>query len=184
MALSKIQSESINLADTYAFTGSVLTPGHVVQVQSTSDTSTAAMSNAVGTWADVGSLSVNITPNSTSNKIMVLASVCAGQANSNPYALWFRLLRDATPVGVGSSSNTRSEISFAMIPFGTYIGDDMGSSQFSYLDSPSTTSQITYKIQGASRANGDWAYNMSDDQDNNPAYAQGISTITVMEIAQ
>jgi hypothetical protein len=154
----------------------------IAQAVSTASTTSVAMSNAASTWVDLSGLSVSITPSSTSSKILVTASVCAGQAASEPYAIWFRLLRNGTPVGVGSSSNSRSAVSFALVPIGTYMDDDMGSGGFTYLDSPSTTSAITYKIQGASRAGGNWAYNMSDDQQNNPAFAQGISTITALEV--
>jgi len=154
----------------------------IAQAVSTSSTTSVAMSNAAPTWVDLSGLSVSITPSSASSKILVTASVCAGQGPSNPYAIWFRLLRDGTPVGVGNSTNNRSEVSFALVPIGTYMDDDMGSGGFTYLDSPSTTSAITYKIQGTSRSTGNWSYNMSDDQQNNPGFGQGISTITALEI--
>lgn len=156
--------------------------GKFLQVQSTDSTTSVAMSNAANAWVDLSGLSVTITPSSASSKILITASVCAGQGPSNPYAIWFRLTRDGTPVGVGNSTNSRSEVSFALVPIGTYMDDDMGTAGFTYLDSPSTTSAITYKIQGTSRAVGDWAYNMSDDQSDSGAFAQGISTITAMEV--
>ena len=76
----------------------------IAQAVSTSSTTSVAMSNAAPTWVDLSGLSVSITPSSASSKILVTASVCAGQGPSNPYAIWFRLLRDGTPVGVGNSS--------------------------------------------------------------------------------
>ena len=178
MALTRINNQALTNV-----TSAGLPTGSVIQVKSTEDDSTAAMTSAGTTWADLGNLSVTITPSSSSNKIMVIANICAGQAASNPYAIWFRLMRDSTAIGVGNSSNSRAAISSAHVPNGTYIDDDIGASTITYLDSPATTSSITYKIQGASRAVGNWAYNMSDDQSNTASFAQAISTITVMEIA-
>ena len=160
-----------------------LPSGTILQVKSTADTTSAAQTSTGSTWADLGSLSVSITPSSSSNKIMVIANICAGQAASNPYALWFRLVRGSTVIGVGNSTNNRAAISTGHTPIGTYMDDDIGSSSIMFLDSPSTTSATTYKVQGQSRAVGNWAYNMSDDQQNSSSFAQGVSTITVMEIA-
>ena len=64
MALSKIQAESMNLADTFAFTGTVSGAGKILQIQ----TGTKSGSNATdssGSFIDSG-LSVTITPGSSS----------------------------------------------------------------------------------------------------------------------
>lgn len=156
--------------------------GAIGQVVSTSTTNSAAMSNAASSWVDLSGLSVAITPSSSSSKVLITASVCAGQGPSNPYAIWFRLVRSGTVIGVGSSSGNRSRCSFALVPIATYMDDDMGTAGCTFQDTPSTTSSLTYKVQGTSRSTGNWAYNMSDDQQNNPAFGQGISTITAMEI--
>ena len=156
--------------------------GAVKQVVSTSTTTSSAMSNVAPTWVDLSGLSVSITPSSQSSKVLITASVCAGQGPSKFYALWFRLVRSGAVIGVGNSTNNRSAVSFAMVPIATYIDDDMGTAGFTYQDSPTTTSTLTYKIQGACRAVGDWAYNRSDDLQNSAAMADGISTITAMEV--
>lgn len=157
--------------------------GTVKQVVSASSTSTAFMSNTGGSFLDLSNLSVAITPSSASNKVLVTAHVCSGQAASHPYAIWFRLTRNGTAVGVGNSTNNRVAVSFCFVPIGLYMDDDMGSGGFTFLDTPSTTSLITYKVQGTSRAGGNWAFNMSDDQQNSPGFGQGISTITAMEVS-
>lgn len=155
--------------------------GTVKQIQSTTSTSRVAMSNT-GSWVDLSGLSVSITPSSQSHKILVITSVCAGQGPGNPYAIWFRLVRSGTVIGVGSSSGSRARCSFAMVPIATYMDDDMGTAGTTFLDNPTTTSALTYKVQGSSRAVGNWSYNMSDDQQNAFAFGNGMSTITAIEV--
>jgi hypothetical protein len=54
----------------------------------------------------------------------------------------------------------------------------------SYLDSPATTSAVTYKVQFASTHNSiSLAVNGTGNTDNNEYIIGGTSTITVMEIA-
>ena len=59
MALSKIQAESINLADTFAFTGTVTGAGKLGQVLT--QTPTSSQISATSSYVDSG-LSINITP--------------------------------------------------------------------------------------------------------------------------
>ena len=103
------------------------------------------------TFADCG-VSVNITPSSTSSKILVRVSgtlAPSGSGAVNGIRCLVKLFRDSTEIGSGTSGNTYNvfiatlvENTYEMIPFSQ-----------STLDSPSTTSQITYKIQIASTDN-------------------------------
>ena len=70
MSLSKIQSESINLADNFAFTGTVSGAGggKIGQVVST-NTDATSFSTTSTTLVDITGLSVAITPSATSSKI-------------------------------------------------------------------------------------------------------------------
>ena len=103
------------------------------------------------TFADCG-VSVNITPSSTSSKILVRVSgtlAPSGSGAVNGIRCLVKLFRDSTEIGSGTSGSTYNvfiatlvENTYEMIPFSQ-----------STLDSPSTTSQITYKIQIASSSN-------------------------------
>ena len=71
MAITKIQAESMNLADTYAFTGTVSGAGggkigQVIQTVKTDVFSTTSTS-----FVDVTGLTASITPSATSSKILV-----------------------------------------------------------------------------------------------------------------
>ena len=162
MAISKIQSESINLADDFTFTGTVAGVGKILQVLNATSTTETVMNN--DTWVDVG-ITLATTPSATSSKVLITANAAGcGKATNNTY-LELRLLKDATVLAVIEQR-------------GGYTGDTsalkVGTISTSYLDSPNTTSATTYKLQGRSGSNSTYA----QVGDSNPTH-----TITLMEIS-
>ena len=157
--------------------------GKVLQYKFEVDTSSSSLSNGGTSYTDLGSLSLNITPASTDSKILVLAHVCGSQgSNSTQYALLFRVLRDSTGlIGTVASGESNNAVSFAFSPKESYSQDGIMSSAFSYVDSPNTTSQITYKVQGACRSPAAWSYNRS--YRDYTSRAKGVSTLTLLELA-
>ena len=158
-------------------------PGHVLQTKSAAFTDTMALS--VDTRTDITNLSLDITPSSTSSKILVLANVCYGGSNNNLYGSGF-LVRDSTDIGVGTTATgSRQNVSFGM-DFGNGSLNEykLRTASGMFLDSPSTTSSVTYKVQVRHNVNGTMYINRSG-QDSNADYGcRGISTLTIMEIAQ
>ena len=165
-----------------AISASSLPAGTVLQVQHAKDTSSTNLSQSgAGQWADISALSVNITPSATSSKILVLAHAVFSE--SYDYGIWFRVMRDSTALA-GATSGNRTPISFGNSVSGSYYDDKCASSSFSYVDEPSSTSQLTYKVQAISRYSPrEWSYNKSYDTGDSFANGQGVSTLTVMEIA-
>lgn len=96
------------------------------------------------TWTDVPGLSVTITPNSASRKILVRAVVQMAIASATELA-GFRLVRDSTAIGVGDASSNRTQVGGGSYDVGGNYG--MSSIVLEVLDSPSTTSAVTYKVQ-------------------------------------
>lgn len=151
-------------------------PGHVLQVLQTVKTDT--WSNATqNTWNDVTGLSVSITPSSTSSKILITGHI-SYSASSN---LYVRLLRGSTPICVGDTSGSRISSTVAS---GYNYGDGnvMESTTWNYLDSPSTTSSTTYKIQIYGYNITQYVNRVVNDTDSSVT-PRSTSTITVMEIA-
>ena len=103
----------------------------VLQLFSASTTTQVTSTSTA--YADIG-LSVTITPTATTNKILLIAAT-SGYANNFSAAIGIRFLRDATDVFTSRQANL---VAFSGMSF-TSI----------YLDSPSSTSAITYKVQGA-----------------------------------
>ena len=114
---------------------SVTTTGRIIQmVQATDGTSLSSSSTS---YVDTG-LSASITPGATSSKILVLVSMGAFGADAAGSAgAAIKLLRDSTDLIVHSSMGSHPTI--------TYIYT--AGTSFSYLDSPSSTSSLTYKTQ-------------------------------------
>jgi hypothetical protein len=157
--------------------------GKVLQVVSTNKTDTFATSSIGNTFVDITGLSVAITPSSASNKILILATVNHGVDGIRATAL--KLLRDSTAINIGTGSmGNRTPASTVAI--GENYDTNRGEvSSINFLDSPNTTSEITYKIQvGILEATTNVARVNTSGGDGDFTYiARSASTITVMEIA-
>mgnify|MGYP006001222735 CR=1 FL=1 len=181
MALSKIQSESINLADTFAFTGTVSGAGggKVLQVKSVSkDTYFSTTST---TFTDVTGMSVSITPSSASSKIYCIFHVgISGNGTGGQYS-YMRLMRDSTAISVGDiSGSSRVAVGSGT---GGNVPYDAGPLMITHLDSPSTTSAITYKIQMKDQNSGTAKFNARGDDGDNDSNGRSAASLTVMEIS-
>ena len=153
-----------------------------VQVQTTTLT-TATFSTTSTSMTDLTGVTVNITPTNSSNKVLVTVNITyAFQSNYNAA---FNLLRNGTPVGIGTSGTTGPNYSFIASPAGTNTPSNCS---FQFLDSPATTSAVTYKIQVRLQggSGGTFALNYANTYLNastevyNGSY---VSTITAQEIA-
>ena len=162
-------------------TGSDLPAGSILQVVQTIKTDAFS---STGSWADITGLSVNITPSSTSSKILVMGSLSIATSNFYGYA---RLMRDSNPVYVGNTASLRPRVTVATGYYagGSYDPYVISQSPVTYLDLPSTTSQITYKFQARPWATNYTVYinRTSGDRDNANYDPRLPSSITVMEIA-
>jgi len=146
--------------------------GKVLQVVSTNSNSTETFVSASG-WVDTN-LTVNITPASSSNKVLVLVNSHWGGDNK----VMAKIVRDSTDISVGATAGSRTLCSG--YDQATTVNNMFGL-HFSYLDSPATTSQITYKVQGIAFTNG--YLNRSDGDGDFDSRGRTASSITVMEIA-
>lgn len=162
MALTKVQDGGLNLTDAGMPAGSVL---QVVQ-----DTELTGLTTTSTSFADNAGLSVNITPLSTSNKILIIAQFGIATNNSWSGGIgYYTLFRDSTNLGDSSTG--------AIGSYQNVSGGHSSGGSITYLDSPSTTSQITYTMQMRT-ANGSYAIGTGSHSNQN-----GINSITVMEIA-
>jgi len=181
MPLIKLQSEGLNLADNFAFTGTITGAGggKVLQVVSTAKTDTFTSNS--NSFADITGMSVSITPSSSSNKILVLCSMMIGGQNGSLYV--YKLLRGSTDICIGDAASSRVRSTIFGQHYGSaYIGESVS---ISFLDSPSTTSATTYKVQGRAESSGNQriSVNTSDNDGDSGNVGRTASTITVMEIS-
>lgn len=136
--------------------------GQVIQVIGATDsTERSTTSNSFVTASNT--LSVTITPSSASNKIFVLATFHL-QTSSGSYATFLTIYRGATNLGnstVGMGRNNDA----------AYVNS--GCTSMSYLDSPSSTSALTYQVYLYTQAGGTASYLNKDNS---------VSSITAFEI--
>jgi hypothetical protein len=141
--------------------------GKVLQVVSMSKTS--VFSSTATTYTDITGYSLSITPSAATSKILVLfsPSLFVGDVSTQLYQ-GFRILRDATTI----MTNDRANVQGAAALGGGYTWQYIQAS-FIYLDSPSTTSSVTYKAQTKDDTGIPHGINIG---------STGNSTITLMEI--
>ena len=142
--------------------GTVTMPaGSILQVVNTVESTAIATTST--TYSDVG-LSLSITPSSTSNKILVMVSIPAGVEPGSTSKGWTgQLLRDSTQIAY--------EPSVGWTNVSEYAGEHVS---WSVLDSPATTSAITYKVQHKSQVSGVQVNSLGNNS---------TATITAMEVS-
>ena len=175
-----------------AVTDPKMAAGAVLQVQNT--TLTAHTSQTVSssfTYEDVTNFNCAITPASASNKIVITAHIMGeGTIDDNRWMLRIKraISGGATTYIQGASSGNRSQMigQFAS----HYHADDNNDTPATfdlanYVDSPSTTSAVTYTLQIAVRDSGgkDWHTNRCVMSDDISGGSVGVSWITLMEVA-
>ena len=158
---------------------SLIGGGKVGQVVQTHFTTQSQMSSS--SFAAISGCTVDITPSATSSKVFVMISLCSG-VNGASYG-FFKLYRDSTVIGSGSYSSNRIGCNFSISQNdGDNTSDGVKQVNYQYLDSPSSTSALTYTVQASTFNNSTITYNKTPDNSDNGRTAQGSSTITVIEV--
>ena len=158
--------------------------GHILQTVSTTKTDAWTYSASSAGFTDVTGLAATITPTSSSSKILVQVNI---NFSSNMRYSAAILLRGSTQIGGGTAVGNRPSVSVSNGTNQNETNEEyiMRNSSFSFLDSPSTTSATTYKIQvgNTHEASSTTYVNRSrNDADANYGH-RGSSTITLMEVA-
>jgi hypothetical protein len=156
--------------------------GNVIQAVSTvkSDVFSASLAGGGSSRASVTGLTASISPASTNSKILVQVSVVIGGLNF-PALL---LTRGGSEIALGDSAGIRQRVTgFGSVHDGTFGAQILS---FSYLDSPATTSSVTYGVSLANMWAGATAtvyVNRSTNDQDGATTPRSVSTITLLEIA-
>ena len=170
-----------------AVSGTILTTtspkaGNVIQVVSTHYTSSFTTTST--SLVDITNFNVVITPTATSSKILILVNINHANASTGGYSNGFCVLRNGTAVGNGTLG-TGSSPNF-MVVNAPYAGETGTVAFGQFLDSPSSTSALTYKVQTQCQSGTGTVYiNRTGNLNAGTRPDQGgfTSAITVMEIA-
>lgn len=161
--------------------GAVSRSGGILQVVSTTKTDTFSATSSA--FTDVTGLSATITPRSTSSKIYVAVSANIS-GNDNAVRIFLRTMRDSTAINVGDAAGSRVRATWQ-----GYVTTSAGTNKYgtesvngTILDSPSTTSSVTYKVQ-VSATSGAVYINRNGEDTDATTQARTPSTITLIEVA-
>jgi hypothetical protein len=138
--------------------------GKVLQVVSTTYGTETTTSSS--TFADTG-LTLNITPTLNTSKILVIVNQ-NGNVKTTDTGIGIRLMRGSTELSIieaATGYNNAANYS------------NSGGSGLTYLDSPATTSALTYKTQFRTTVNTQTVYTQFSGYS-----ATSVSSITLMEI--
>jgi len=168
-------------------TGKFACPGTIIQVAACPKTDYATHTTD-DTWNDItgvdqaGSGSVwccKITPTATSSKILMLWDISIQMKdNSNVYH-GVRIVRDSTAIHQGAATHANTARATAEGMAGTGKGHSLSGT---FLDSPSSTSELTYKIQ-TYHHNYAVSINQGGTTSNNDYDISQTSNITLLEVA-
>lgn len=150
--------------------------GKVLQVVQTVKTDTFTSSS--GTFTDVTGLTVTITPETASHKVLVLWSINIGGLNG--YQQNGRLVRGATAIFAGGTSGSRTSGTNA-----NFLGSDNDQRVWSgmYLDSPNTTSATTYGYQVRVSGGSNVYVNRNHTDTDAAGVPRSASSIIAIEVA-
>lgn len=151
--------------------------GRLLQVVQTTYGVRTSQYNNGGTWYDLPNMSLSITPAATSSKILVFAQVLMSTDVDHPA---IQLVRNGTAIDIGTNAGGSSN--FAATSANVSVGGNTNATQqlnVLFLDSPSSTSALTYKIQVRTGATGTvWSNGSASGSSN------GANTNSVIILAE
>ena len=152
--------------------------GSIIQVKM--GTLISVFTTTSSSMVDTG-LSVSITPKFSTSKILITVSLGSFQNGGRLKRAMMNIVRDSTNVIVGDARTgvectacvcvRAADDNYAQIPLA-----------FTVLDSPATTSAISYKVQ-ATRGPDDQTVYLNGNQGGDAYSGNTASTITVMEVS-
>ena len=155
--------------------------GQVI-VKVASATQTAVFTTASTSWVDFTGLSVTLTPTNANSKFLV--KFTSGVSNDTINCFQFaKLVRNGTDISIGDAAGSVTRAS-ADGSFGNVGAYDVTQKPIAvnYVDSPATTSAVTYKVQVIRTLSGTsyWGRTSSTIDANRSSIA---SNLIVMEIS-
>lgn len=156
--------------------------GKILQVVSTTKTDTSSLSTGAASFSTVTGFTTSITPSSASNKILVVGHIYGSCSGS--FAWGTAITRGGTQIAaaIGDAAGSRTQLT----SFNYVAGSDtVGPNTFMFLDSPASTSALTYGLEvfnysGITRT---IYINRSINDTDSANFPRSISTLTVMEVA-
>ena len=159
--------------------------GGIIQMKQTVKTDTFSKNSS--SWADITGMSVSITPTRADSKVFVMVDIKIGTDHGDS-DFQMKIVRGSTDVYIGDTDGNRTSSSMGTPSYGMPANDTDGEyylKQVSlmFLDSPSTTSSTTYKLQIRNYCGRTNYVNRTGNDSNTQVYPRTASSITVMEVS-
>lgn len=158
--------------------------GKILQVQSTLYNTATTQSITADTDTAINNLSVNITPAASSSKILVFIRLFHESSNTDSQNSGCFVIRDSTPINLGASAGSRL-LTMLSLPQ-NYTSANANSTPETFngftIDSPNTTSQITYHVGYRIAYTSTLYINQTVSSTDGSSYERGSSEIIAMEI--
>ena len=159
--------------------------GGIIQVKSVTKTDSESLTSTTSE-ALIPGMEVTITPTRADSKILIMVTLQAmsGGGFAGHYAV---LKRGSTSICLGDAAGSRNRATFKFGAPSTYDQDQAawgpGNLSITHLDSPATTSAVTYGLYHADAAGTNELYiNRSTTDTDSASYERTASSITVMEV--
>ena len=165
--------------------GTVPQQGKILQVVSTTKSDTFSASVASGGNSAVTGLSASITPSSTSSKILIHCVLGAAANGDGKNQVGLAIYDGSAFVDIAPTAGSRTSVTTGGQTSGTGAVNSVTMPSLMLLDSPATTSSITYSayvinVRGATQT----LYVNRTEVDSDAATSvRAVSTITLMEVA-
>ena len=156
--------------------------GGVIQVKSTTKTDAWNMPSNDTNFHTVTGMSVTITPKFNTSKILVMYDMNWSSINGHCSC---RLMRDSTPIKVGDASGNKIQVT-GQIHHTTNEQYDLHTISGTHMDTPATTSSVTYKMQVGTPYSSSYELNVNyhaEDSSDQSWAGRAASTITLMEVS-
>ena len=138
-------------------------------------------SDTPDTTQQIAALDTSITPIASDSKILVTFSFCGEGHHNN---VW-RLFRGNTEIG-RTTQSTSQWAGFKPANYDTNTGSTQSNYHFVYVDSPATTSEVTYNIRASESTNQNTYFRLNRSYAGTDAgqaqYEIGTSQVILMEI--
>ena len=152
--------------------------GGIIQVLQATKTDTDSTSST--TFADI--LTVSITPKSNTSKFLLFGDLKIGYSSYTASVFW-KFVRDSTDIFVGDADGSRTRCTWGLEDgHNNSTIYQLDSTYGTFLDSPNTTSAITYKVQWAAKQATGYLNRTGNDGDS-AGYPRTASSLTVMEVS-
>ena len=172
---------SLLKVDDIQTSGGVPNRGHIIQVVSTTYTENFSASISGMSWTEVPGLTTGITPSSSNSKILISVTIGGIESSGLNQRMGMALRKNSTNIAVNTTSGNQTVATWA--GSGTNSNDIRNQAFFTHLDSPATTSTVTYRVMITTEGSYTMFINRSNSNANSSSVFKTASSMTLYEVS-